>query len=112
MRKVCLGSPLAFGLSSCASLSRDGSENRQQIAAQIKAGDVEVVERERPTSDNGPAISIPSTLAEARSVFLDHSPMVQDRLLAYEIAVATLIKTRGVFESHFGWVVLLAWAIR
>ena len=45
--KSVLAVALAFGLSSCASLSRDSSENGQQIAAQIKAGDVEVVERER-----------------------------------------------------------------
>ena len=45
--KSVLAAALAFCLSSCASLSRDGIENRQHIAAQIKAGDVEVVERER-----------------------------------------------------------------
>ena len=76
--KSVLAALLAFGLSACASLSRDSSENRQQITAQIKAGDVEVVERERVAAGNRWATSIPSTLAEARSVFLDHSPIVQD----------------------------------
>ncbi|MBS16148.1 MAG: hypothetical protein CMQ23_05920, partial [Gammaproteobacteria bacterium] len=97
--KSVLAVALAFGLSSCALLSRDGSENGQQIAAQIKAGDVEVVERERPTSNNRPAISIPSTLAEARSVFLDHSPMVQDRLLVYEIAVSDIDQNEGGYSN-------------
>ena len=97
--KSVLAVALAFGLSSCALLSRDGSENGQQIAAQIKAGDVEVVERERLTSNNRPAISIPSTLAEARSVFLDHSPMVQDRLLVYEIAVSDIDQNEGGYSN-------------
>ena len=97
--KSVLAVALVFGLSSCALLSRDGSENGQQIAAQIKAGDVEVVERERLTSNNRPAISIPSTLAEARSVFLDHSPMVQDRLLVYEIAVSDIDQNEGGYSN-------------
>ena len=46
--KSVLAVALAFGLSSCALLSRDGSENGQQIAAQIKAGDLEVVDQLRP----------------------------------------------------------------
>ena len=90
---------LAFGLSACASLSRDSSENRQQITAQIKAGDVEVVERERVAAGNRPATSIPSTLAEARSVFLDHSPIVQDRLLAYEITLSDIDQNEGVYSN-------------
>ena len=109
--KSVLAVALAFGLSSCALLSRDGSEYGQQIAAQIKAGDVEVVEWERVAAGNRSATSIPSTLAEARSVFLDHSPIVQDRLLAYEITLATLIKMRGAIRiPRWRWVVLLAWA--
>ena len=97
--KSVLAAALALGLSSCASLSRDGIENRQQITAQIKADDVELVERGRLASDNWPAISIPSTLAEARSLFLDHSPMVQDRLLAYEITLSDIDQNEGGYSN-------------
>ena len=90
---------LAFGLNACASLSRDGSGNRQQITAQIKAGDVEVVERERVAAGNRSSTSIPSTLAEARSVFLDHSPIVQDRLLAYEITLSDIDQNEGGYSN-------------
>ena len=88
--KSVLVALLAFGLSACASLSRDGSWNRQQITAQINAGDIEVVERESLASENSPVIFTPSTLAEARSVFLDHSPIVRDRLLAYEVTLSDI----------------------
>ena len=88
--KSFLAAILALGLSACASLSRDSSENGQQIIAQVKAGDVEVVERERVAAGNRPSTLLPSTLAEARSVFLDHSPLVQDRLLAYEITLSDI----------------------
>ncbi|MEK9529413.1 MAG: hypothetical protein VW491_10895, partial [Gammaproteobacteria bacterium] len=97
--KPVLVAILAFGLSACASLSRDSSENRQQITAQINAGDVEVVEREREAAGNWPSTSIPSTLAEARSVFLDHSPIVQDRLLAYEITLSDINQNEGGYSN-------------
>ncbi|MEK9587485.1 MAG: hypothetical protein VW349_03540, partial [Gammaproteobacteria bacterium] len=97
--KSVLVALLAFGLSACASLSRDSSENRQQITAQINAGDVEMVEREREAAGNWPSTSIPSTLAEARSVFLDHSPIVQDRLLAYEITLSDIDQNEGGYSN-------------
>ena len=97
--KPVLVAILAFGLSACASLPRDSSENRQQITAQIKASDVEVVERERVAADSRPSTSIPSTLAEARSVFLDHSPIVQDRLLAYEITLSDINQSEGDYSN-------------
>ena len=97
--KSVLVALLAFGLSACASLSRDSIENRQQITAQIKAGDVEVVERERVAAGNRSATSIPSTLAEARSVFMDHSPLVQDRLLAYEIMLSDIDQNEGGYSN-------------
>ena len=97
--KSVLVTLLAFGLSACASLSRDSIENRQQITAQIKAGDVEVVERERVAAGSRSATSIPSTLAEARSVFMDHSPVVQDRLLAYEITLSEIDQNEGGYSN-------------
>ena len=97
--KPVLVAILAFGLSACASLPRDSSENRQQITAQIKASDVEVVERERVAADSRPSTSIPSTLAEARSVFLDHSPIVQDRLLAYEITLSDINQSERGYSN-------------
>ena len=97
--KPVLVAILAFGLSACASLSRDSSENRRQITAQITAGDVEVVEWERVAAGNRSATSIPSTLAEARSVFLDHSPVVQDRLLAYEITLSDIDQDEGGYSN-------------
>ena len=97
--KSLLAATLALGLSACASLSRDSSENRQQITAQITAGDVEVVEWERVAAGNRSATSIPSTLAEARSVFLDHSPIVQDRLLAYEITLSDIDQNEGGYSN-------------
>ena len=97
--KPVLVAILAFGLSACASLPRDSSENRQQITAQIKASDGEVVERERVAADSRPSTSIPSTLAEARSVFLDHSPIVQDRLLAYEITLSDINQSERGYSN-------------
>ena len=97
--KSFLVATLALGLSACASLSRDSSENRQQITAQVKAGDVEVVERERVAAGNRPSTLLPSTLAEARSVFLDHSPLVQDRLLAYEITLSDINQNEGGYSN-------------
>ena len=97
--KPVLVAILAFGLSACASLSRDSNENRQQIAAQITAGEVEVIERERVAADNRPSTLLPSTLAEARSVFMDHSPIVQDRLLAYEITLSDINQNEGGYSN-------------
>jgi len=97
--KPVLVAILAFGLSACASLSRDSSENRQQIAAQITAGEVEVIERERVAADNRPSTLLPSTLAEARSVFMDHSPIVQDRLLAYDITLSDINQSEGGYSN-------------
>ena len=97
--KPVLVAILAIGLSACASLSRDGSENRQQIAAQITADEVEVIERERVAADNRPSTLLPSTLAEARSVFMDHSPIIQDRLLAYEITLSDIDQNEGGYSN-------------
>ena len=97
--KSVLAALLAFGLSACASLSRDSNGNMQLITAQIKAGDVEVVEGERVAAGNRWATSIPSTLAEARSVFLDHSPIVQDTLLAYEITLSDIDQNEGGYSN-------------
>ena len=97
--KPVLVAILAFDLSACASLARDSNENRQQIAAQITAGEVEVIERERVAADNRPSTLLPSTLAEARSVFMDHSPIVQDRLLAYEITLSDINQNEGGYSN-------------
>ena len=97
--KSVLAVALAFGLSGCTPLTRDVSDSAEQVAAQITAGGVEIVERERLAAGNRTAASIPSTLAEARSVFLDHSPIVQDRLLAYEITLSDINQNEGGYSN-------------
>ena len=98
--KSVLAVALAFGLGSCALLSRDGSENGQQIAAQIKAGDVEVVGQERLSSNNRGGNTDTIELGRGKvCVFRIILQWFKTGSWFYEIAVSDIDQNEGAYSN-------------